>query len=168
MTFISELVLQLQTVGWRECGGNRSVQRISTILFPAIISWIWQRWQRKIRWFALKSSAMCSKNFLPKYWLVVIFVNPTAVWKTCAFVKLPNRGYLEGSCTCSTNVCRKALVILYLLLNASLMNPDWLRPAILHLVLSQRHPRTHFWNKQEISLFDLIFLGHENQGRLYK
>ena len=52
--------------------------------------------------------------------------------------------FRESNC-CLENMCLcKALVILCLLLNASLMNPDWLRPAILHLVLSQRHPRTHF------------------------
>ena len=36
-------------------------------------------------------------------WLVnQLSVNPIAVWKTCAILKLPNRGYLEGSCVCSS------------------------------------------------------------------
>ena len=37
-------------------------------------------------------------------WLVVIFVNLTAAWKTYVIFKLPNLGYLEGSCVCSLTV----------------------------------------------------------------
>ena len=36
-------------------------------------------------------------------WLVdQLSVNPIAVWKTCAILKLPNRGYVEGSCVWSS------------------------------------------------------------------
>ena len=101
-------------------------------------------------------------------WMVVISVNSSAIWKTYAILKLPNLGYLEGSRVSSIPVCRKALMILYLLLKTCLMNADWLTPAILHLVLSQRHSSTTFLNNQEMSLFDHIHLGHENQGVLYK
>ena len=62
----------------------------------------------------------------------------------------------------------KALVILYLLLNACLMNGGWLTPSILHLVLLQRQSNTTFWNNQEISLFDHIHFKDKNQGVLYK
>ena len=74
-------------------------------------------------------------------------VNPIAVWKTYVILKLPNRGYLGVSFVCSSiTVRRKALLVLHLLLNACLMNPDSLTPSILHLVLSQRHPRMNFLN----------------------
>ena len=65
-------------------------------------------------------------------------------------------------------VWQKALVILYLLLNVSLMNPNWLTPPILHFVLSQGYPSTTYLNNQDISLFDHIHLVHENQGVLCK
>ena len=29
-------------------------------------------------------------------------VNPITIWKTCVILKLPNRGYLEGSCAWSS------------------------------------------------------------------
>ena len=42
------------------------------------------------------------------------------------------------------------------------MNPDWLMPAVLHFVLSQRHPNRTFLKKLKIYLFDHIYLKHEN------
>ena len=63
---------------WRECSGNSFLQWVSTILFPAIISWVWQQGRRKIRWFALKSSVMCSKNFWSKcfsgWWINFLWI----------------------------------------------------------------------------------------------